>query len=135
MNRKPIPGVLLKTAFVGYLIVLTVLLLMDEPKRLVIPPTFLEQFAHFISFFLLAWLAMAARWPVPNWGVFVLLILYAMATELLQGLVGWRSCEWRDWVQDVLGIGAAFGGWWLFVMINSVAEASATADKPPQQGN
>ena len=135
MNRKAILSVLLKTAFVGYLLVLTVLLLMDEPRTLVIPPTLLERFAHFISFFLLAWLALAARWPVPSWGVLVLLIFYAMATELLQGLVGWRSCEWADWVQDVLGIGAAFAGWRLFAMIGLASQASARADKPQEHGS
>ncbi len=128
MNRKPIPSVLLKTAFVGYLIVLTVLLLIDKPENLLVPPMLLQRFAHFVSFFLLAWLAMAARWPAPSWGVLVLLILYAMATELLQGLVGWRSCEWGDWFQDVLGIGAGFAGWWLFAKISSATEASSTAD-------
>ncbi len=134
MNRKAILSVLPRTAFVGYLIALTVLLLIDDPKNYVAPPTLLEQFAHFISFFLLAWLAMAARWPASSWRVLVLLILYATATEFVQGLLGWRSCEWGDWFQDLLGIGTGFAGWRVFAMIISTSEASPTADKPPEHG-
>ncbi len=66
--------------------------------------------AHLLSFFLLAVLALAARWPVPRWVLAPLLALYGAATEIVQVFVPRRTPDWADWIQDVSGIvlGVAF---------------------------
>lgn len=107
-----------RACFIGYLIALTALLLTRDPTRLVgAPPTPLEAVVHLLSFTLLAFLAMAARWPGAVWGVVLLLAAYAAGTELLQGLVSGRTPEWGDWFQDVVGIavGVALHRCWTVV--------------------
>jgi hypothetical protein len=60
--------------------------------------------AHGLSFFVLAVLALAARWPVPRWGIVLFLMIYGGATEIIQSLVPSRMSDWLDWLQDIGGI-------------------------------
>ena len=102
---------LIRFFFLGYLIFLTILLLTADPARLVglregLPwfLLMLLSWAHLLSFLVLAVLALVARWPVPRWSIVVFLVFYACVTELTQQLVPPRSAEWKDWLQDLLGV-------------------------------
>lgn len=119
---------LMRCVCIGYVVFLTLLLLTSDPSRLIgihgkLP--WLLQMAfpavHAITFLVLAVLALAARWPIPRWGVIVILASYGGMTEIIQAFVPHRSPEWLDWFQDLAGIavGAAlcwsffvFVGWW-----------------------
>jgi hypothetical protein len=102
---------LMRIVCVAYLILLTALLLTGDPLRLVgvrgDVPWLLRMalpFAHLLSFFVLAILALTTQWPIPRWGVLVALVAYGALTEVLQGYTPKRTSEWRDWLQDVGGI-------------------------------
>jgi len=66
--------------------------------------------AHLASFCVLSVLTLAARWPIPRWGLVVLLAAYGGTTEIAQSFLPPRSAEWTDWLQDIVGIaiGAVF---------------------------
>ena len=109
----------MRVVFVAYLILLTVLLLIEPPEflsqtgrgflglsRMLLPT------AHFLSFLVLGLLATWVRWPIRRWAVFTLLGVYGGATELLQAFVPGRTPDWWDWGQDLLGIAVAAAlGW------------------------
>ena len=111
---------LLRIVCIGYVIFLTMLLLTADPSRLIgvegdlpwelqdVLPT-----AHAISFLVLAVLALAPRWPVPRWGIVIILAIYGGMTEVLQALVPPRTPEWMDWFQDLGGIAAGTVLYWL----------------------
>jgi VanZ family protein len=67
--------------------------------------------AHLVSFALLAVLTSAARWPIPRWGQWGLLVAYAMGTELVQAFLPWRTAELGDFLQDLAGIAAGLATW------------------------
>jgi len=115
---------LMRIACIGYMIFLTALLLASDPTRLVgrevagiLEP--LEPYAHFLSFFVLAVLVLATRWPIPRWMTFVFLVGYGGLTELVQGLV-WRHPDWKDWVQDVAGIAAGTALCWTVAALGRI---------------
>jgi VanZ family protein len=107
---------LIRLIAILYGIVLTVLLLVPDPaallglKRFPEPPG--ERFAHFAFFAVLGLLACISRWPVRGWMLLAILAAYAVATELLQGLVPHRTPELIDLVEDFFGLGlGAYLGW------------------------
>jgi VanZ family protein len=59
---------------------------------------------HLVSFAVLAILALMARWPIPRWGIALVLVVYAGMTEMVQGVMPPRKAEWGDWIQDLAGI-------------------------------
>ncbi len=110
----------MRVACIIYLIFLTALLLTEDPLRLIGvrsgAPSLLRWVmpaAHLVSFGVLAALALTAHWPLPRWGVVLLMVAYAGVTELVQGLVPLRTPEWADWLQDLAGIGVASVVCWL----------------------
>mgnify|MGYP000937130553 CR=1 FL=1 len=106
--------------FVAYWALLTVSLLVPDPEqtfrirgfwhKLVVP---LLPYAHLISFFVLAVLALVVRWPAPRWVVVVVLIGYASATEIFQRYVPPRAPQLNDWWQDLGGVLLAAVVCWL----------------------
>lgn len=115
---------LMRFVCIGYLIFLTVLLLVADPLRFVSvhgqTPGVLRMllpWAHFLSFFVLVGLALTARWPVPRWAIAVFLVLYAGMTEVAQSLMPPRTAEWGDWLQDVIGIAVGASLCWMTAAI------------------
>ena len=111
-----------KVLCIAYLLYLTGLLLSPQPERLVGGelPGFLHALmpaAHFLSFLVLAVLALSTRWPAPRWAVLVLMAAYGGMTEILQGFVPFRTPDWMDWFQDLAGIGVGAGLCWTAAMI------------------
>ena len=109
---------------IGYLIFLTALLLVANPLQWFgmhgNAPGLLRMFmpaAHLLSLLVLAFLALAARWPVPRWAVALLLVLYAGITEIAQGFVPGRTAEWGDWFQDLAGIAAGAVLCWIVATV------------------
>lgn len=105
--------VLLKVVSIAYLVFITLLLLTADPSRLIgfdrSLPALLRMLlpgAHFLSFLVLAVLALSTRWPAPRWGIVLILSLYGGMTEIVQGFVPPRTPEWGDWFQDMSGIAA-----------------------------
>jgi hypothetical protein len=108
---------LLRVVCIGYVVFLTLLLLSTDPSRLLgihgdLPRAFraVLPVAHAVCFWLLAVLALVPRWPLPRWGIVVILAVYGGMTEVVQRFVPHRTPEWVDWFQDLGGIaaGAAF---------------------------
>lgn len=102
---------LLRFVCIGYVVFLTLLLLVTDPFRLIGVhgrlPWILQMaipMAHAIAFLVLAVLALMPRWPVPRWCVILLLAAYGAVTEIVQGFVPRRTPEWKDWFQDLAGI-------------------------------
>ena len=102
---------LIRAVSVAYLAFLTLLLLTADPSRLIgcgggLPWLLrsLMPVAHLLSFFMLAVLALSARWPAPAWGIVLVLSLYGGMTEITQGFLPPRTPRWTDWFQDVAGI-------------------------------
>lgn len=100
-----------RAACLGYLILLTALLLVADPWRFVgasgeTPGLFdrLMPWAHLLGFGGLAVLAFAARWPIRPWQLVLLLVLYGGATEIAQSALPPRTAEWQDWFQDAAGV-------------------------------
>jgi VanZ family protein len=66
--------------------------------------TYLEPVAHLVAFVPLGCLLVAGRWPMRRRIVLGALVAYALASELLQGLVPQRTVQWADTVQNVSGL-------------------------------
>jgi len=62
---------------------------------------------------LLALLVHLSRTPVRGWWLAGLLMVYAIATELLQSLVPNRTVELTDLIENLLGLAAGTVLWWL----------------------
>jgi len=110
----------MRIIFLGYLGYITLLLLSEDPLQWVGFPrqqlVWIDMFllaAHFLCFFMLTLLALAAAWPMPWWGIGTGLGNYALVTELLQGLTTSRHPEWMDFFQDLGGIAVGLGFGWL----------------------
>ena len=67
---------------------------------------------HFVIFAVLGGLVAACRFPLRSVLLTVLLVAYATATELLQGLVPTRECTLRDLLENLLGLAAGTAIWW-----------------------
>ena len=112
----------MKTLCVGYLIALTVLLVTSQPLAFVPRQSELHMLVHAVgpvshlsSFAILALLAWAAQWPLPQWGIVAFLVSYGMGTELGQHFVPHRTPELADFLQNVVGIVIGGGAYWLAV--------------------
>jgi VanZ family protein len=99
---------------VVYWLLLTVVLLVRNPlswlrghRGAVSAYEFLEPWLHFLSFLGLAVVVYSANWRISRYWLALLLPLYAVGTEIVQSFVG-RHAEWRDLLQDFLGL--AVGG-------------------------
>jgi hypothetical protein len=118
----------IRTLCIAYLLFLTTLLMVSDPMRLVCARggllalfQSLMSSAHLLSFLTLTVLGLAARWPIPRWGIAVTLVFYAGMTEIVQGFLPPRTPELQDWLQDLVGIvigmalcwttAAIFGAW------------------------
>ena len=113
----------MRAACLSYLILLTALLLVADPMRLIGASGeglgLLRRFmpvAHLLSFGLLAVLALAARWPIPRWTVVLLLVAYGVLTEIAQSMLPPRTAEWNDWLQDIAGVGVGAALCWVFAV-------------------
>jgi len=112
-------GIRLATAC--YLTALTVLLLARDPVAWLfgIVPDFSppSRGVHFTTFFVLAVLFAASRLPWKAWRIGVALVLYALTTETLQGLIESRTVELVDYCENLAGLavgGAVWGvGSWM----------------------
>ena len=63
-----------------------------------------------ISFSVLAVLALMTRWPVPRWGIVLILAIYGGMTEIIQRFTCLtRTPRWTDWFQDLIGIAVGNG--------------------------
>jgi len=129
--------VLLKLLSVGYLIALLWLLLSSRPLEFVPPRPDLVALArlaapaaHFLSFTLLALSAVAARWSMPRRTLFLVLVAFAVGTELLQGLIPRRTPELVDCLQNLAGILAGGGLCWLAIQALA-ALRGADRNRPP----
>jgi len=63
---------------------------------------------HLAAFAALAMLGFAA-WPERRLRVVAWLLVLGAAIELLQGLTGYRTMDWRDFVADGLGVVLGWG--------------------------
>lgn len=101
-----------------YLVLLSVALLISDPTRAVPEASLslydrLQPNIHGISFFVLGLLAFAGA-PAKYRGLlFVALLVYAGATELLQGLVPGRAIETEDLIQNYGGLLAGAAVAWM----------------------
>ena len=100
-----------------YWLALTVLLLVPDPlKWLGIvrapgPPG--GRMQHFLLFGLLAVLVLASRLRLRRGVLLGLLVGYALVTESLQWFVPHRTVELLDFTENLLGLAAGWGLWWL----------------------
>lgn len=107
----------------GYWILLTALLLAPNPADVVglreVPAFPWGDFGiHFTALMILSVLAHATRWPKrPAWLLLAILLIYAVATESLQALVPPRTVELKDYVENILGVLAGTGCYWLAVRV------------------
>ncbi len=69
--------------------------------------------AHFLLFTLLALLVLASRWPMGRRLLVggLVLVAFALGTELLQSLVPNRTVEVFDLAENLLGLAAGAGVW------------------------
>jgi len=68
-----------------------------------------DKLIHFGGFFVLAGLAILARWQPSTRILIALLLGYAALTEILQHFIPGRSFSVFDWLADALGIVLAVG--------------------------
>ncbi len=115
---------LMRLVCIGYLTLLTVVLLTADPFQLVgvrgNMPALLRMLvpvAHLLGFWVLTVLMLMARWPAPRWGIAVLLVLYAGMTEVAQSFLPPRAAEWGDWLQDLAGIAVGTVLCWIVAMV------------------
>ena len=103
----------------AYWILLTVLLLVPDPAALVglrtVPIFPWGKFGiHLTAFTLLGSLVHAARWPKGVWWpLIVVLIGYGITTGSLQLFVPHRTARVMDGIENILGIVAGSGIYWL----------------------
>lgn len=103
----------------GYWGLLTVLQLVPAPAKAIGLPQgagFLgiDVGIHFTAFTILTLLVLGARWPDGiSWPVLAVLLLYGLTVETLQALVPSRTVELRDYLENVLGVAAGTGLYWL----------------------
>jgi hypothetical protein len=106
-----------------YGLFLTVLLLVPNPAALLglravrIFP-WGEFGIHWMAFTVLGFLANATRWPKRLWWpLIVLLVVYGIATEVLQLFVPDRNARVMDVVENLLGIAAGSAIYWLLLRL------------------
>ena len=104
---------------IAYWLLLTAALLVRDPwswlpgeEETSAAFSWLEPGVHFLAFLSLAFVAFSVRWPIARRWLVLWLVLYAAATEVVQGFVG-RRPELVDFCQDLLGIVAGAAVVWL----------------------
>ena len=109
---------------VAYAIFLTMLLWTADPSRLIgfhgdLPRVLrvLLPIAHVLSFLVLAGLVLMTRWPMPRWGIMLLLAVYGGITEFSQRWFPPRTPRWADWCQDLIGIAVGAACCWAVAML------------------
>jgi glycopeptide antibiotics resistance protein len=116
-------GIVARVVCYAYWILLTMLLLVPSPATWVglqeVPTFPWGKFGvHLIAFTMLAILVHATRWPKrPWWPLLVLLVLYGITTETLQLFVPTRTARVMDAVENILGIAAGSGIYWLVLWL------------------
>jgi hypothetical protein len=97
-----------RAACLLYLVLLTILLLAPDPWGWLLGGTpGIEtpgRGVHFCAFAILAILSGASRLPWRGTVVGVVLVIYAILTETLQGLVETRVVEQVDYAENLLGL-------------------------------
>jgi hypothetical protein len=102
-----------------YWILLTVLLLVPDPAAVVglqaVPIFPWGKFGiHLMAFTILSVLVHASRWPKrPWWPLITVLVVYGVITESLQLFVPHRTARVMDGTENILGIAAGAGIYWL----------------------
>ena len=102
-----------------YWLLLTTLLLVPNPAALVglraVPIFPWGKFGvHLIAFTILAVVVHGTRWPKGLcWPLIVFLVVYGIATESLQLFVPHRTARVMDGMENILGIAAGSGIYWL----------------------
>jgi len=136
---------LMRIVCLGYAVFLTLLLLNNYPERLIgmregLPWVLraMHPAAHVISFCVLAVLALTTRWPVPRWGIVLILAIYGGMTEIAQGFTLMRTPRWTDWFQDVIGIAAGAACCWAIAMLagmyTGARRSQADVPSPSSEG-
>lgn len=106
---------LARVAAAVYLLVLTLALLLQNPFKMMAGgeeqardwfQAYLSPLAHFLCFLPLGFLFFAARWRLSKIQLLLLLLVYAIATEILQGWIPNRTPELIDAIQDFAGLAA-----------------------------
>jgi hypothetical protein len=107
----------LRLACAVYCLLLTVLLLVPDPFGLLR----IERSAgpsgsgvHFLLFAVLGGLVLASRLPLPHLLVTLILVGYAVTSELLQSFFPPRTVEMKDIAENILGLGVAYFIGWVF---------------------
>jgi VanZ family protein len=115
---------LMRAVCIAYLVFLTLLLVSDDPTRVIgyrenLPWIFsvLMPYAHVLSFAVLAVLVTSIRWFVPRWGIVLVTAVYGGLTEILQGFQPHRTPEWMDWFQDLTGIALGAAACWIASLV------------------
>jgi hypothetical protein len=118
-----------------YWLLLTTLLLVPNPAAVVglqaVPVFPWGKFGiHLIAFTIMAVLVHAARWPKRLcWPLIVFLVVYGITTETLQLFVPHRTARVMDGVENILGITAGSGIYWLGLrLIGPFTKPSLAAD-------
>ena len=118
-TEGPVMGVIMRLAAYSYWLLLTVLLLVPDPAAMVglreVPVFPWGKFGiHLTAFTILSVLVHTIRWPKrPWWPLIALLVLYGVTTETLQLFVPHRTARVMDAVENILGIAAGAGIYWL----------------------
>ena len=124
----------IRIGFILYWLALTFLLLVYNPFEFApIDEEFVEDGfgigmdAHVLTFLLLAVLGMASRFRRPwMWaGIFV---LYAGATEYLQGFTG-RCCDLADFINNLLGLAFGLAGWFITILLHRLFRRKKDAEQ------
>jgi glycopeptide antibiotics resistance protein len=119
-------------AGLAYWGLLTVLLLTPDPAGLVglhaVPVFPWGKFGvHLIAFTILSVLVHGCRWPKGlSWPLIAFVMVYGVTTETLQLFVPTRTARVMDAVENILGVLAGAGIYWLLrcVLRSSVADAA-----------
>jgi VanZ family protein len=123
--KSPFVRIITRVACLGYWILLTVLLLVPNPADLVglerVPIFPWGKFGiHLIAFTILSVLVHASRWPKrPWWPLIMFLMLYGILTESMQNFVPHRSPQVIDAVENILGVAAGAGIYWIVLRLAS----------------
>jgi VanZ family protein len=128
---------IMRIVFIVYWIYLSILLFSQDPTRWIGAsgnvPEFLKilmPYAHILSFTVLSLLIFTACFPLPRWGILLLLAIYGGATEIIQGLVPHRTPEWADFFQDLGGVAIGFACFWLTVFLLRMMRKNETLEVP-----
>lgn len=106
---------LLRLACAAYWLMLTVLLLVPNPRALLGLPhvagPYTQRGVHFAFFAVLGLIVTASRIPLRRTTLAAVLVAYAVATETLQALVPARTVEIPDYLENLVGLAVGAGIW------------------------